>query len=85
MKVLYFTATWCGPCKIFKPLVEEVSSTTGVNINYIDVDADKDTTMKYSVVSVPTLIIMNEAGESLYRHSGLMSKPDLTTFLNRAK
>ena len=40
--VLYFTATWCGPCKMFKPTVQAVSAETGVGINYIDVDQQKD-------------------------------------------
>ena len=43
MKILYFTAVWCGPCKTFKPIVQQVMSETGTNVQFIDVDQDKDT------------------------------------------
>jgi thiol-disulfide isomerase/thioredoxin len=40
MQVLYFSAPWCGPCKVFKPIVQEVSRDLGISINDINVDYD---------------------------------------------
>jgi thioredoxin 1 len=82
--VLYFTATWCGPCKMFKPVVQAVSAETGVNINYIDVDQQKDLAQQYGISSVPTIIVEN-GGSVVYRNSGVMSKPQLTQVLSQFK
>jgi thioredoxin 1 len=82
--VLYFTAAWCGPCKMFKPVVQAVSAETGVGINYVDVDQQQDLAQKYSVSSVPTIIVEN-SGNVVYRNSGVMSKPQLTQVLSQFK
>ncbi len=82
--VLYFTATWCGPCKMFKPTVQAVSAETGVGINYVDVDQQTDMAQKYGISSVPTIIVEN-GGNVVYRNSGVMSKPQLTQVLSQFK
>ena len=53
----YFSATWCGPCKQFKPIMEELASE-GYNIEFIDGDDNKEEAMKYNIRSVPTTIIL---------------------------
>ena len=58
--VLYFTAAWCGPCKMFKPTVQAVSAETGVGISYVDVDQQPDIAQKYNISSVPTIIVEND-------------------------
>lgn len=80
--VLYFTAAWCGPCKMFKPTVQAVSAEIGIGINYIDVDQQKDIAQRYNVSSVPTIIVENNGGV-VYRNSGVMSKPQLTQVLSQ--
>lgn len=82
--VLYFTAAWCGPCKMFKPVVEQVSAETGVSINYIDVDQQQELAQKYGINSVPTILVENN-GNVVYRSSGVMSKPQLTQVLSQFK
>lgn len=82
--VLYFTAAWCGPCKMFKPTVQAVSAETGVGVNYIDVDQQSDMAQRYNVSSVPTIIVEN-GGSVAYRNSGVMSKPQLTQVLSQFK
>ena len=57
MKVVkYFSATWCGPCKQFKPIMEEIASE-GHLIEFIDVDKEENKATKYAVRSVPTVVI----------------------------
>ena len=82
--VYYFSAVWCGPCKMFKPTVQAVSAETGVGINYIDVDQQKDMAQRYNVSSVPTIIVEND-GNVIYRNSGVMSKSQLTQVLSQFK
>jgi len=85
MKILYFTAEWCGPCKTFKPIVQQVMSETSTNVQFIDVDQDKTTTSTYQVTSVPTIMMVNDNGIIAYRQSGVISKPQLTTLFNQFK
>ena len=61
----YFSATWCGPCKQFKPIMEELASE-GYNIEFIDGDENKEEAMKYNIRSVPTTIILE--GEAFSYH-----------------
>jgi len=57
MKVVkYFSATWCGPCKQFKPIMEEIANE-GYSVMFIDVDEEENTATKYLVRSLPTVVI----------------------------
>lgn len=80
--ILYFSAAWCGPCKMFKPVVQQVSSELEVGIVYVDVDQQRDMAMKYNVTSVPTVVVEND-GNVVYRNSGVMSKPQLSQVLSQ--
>lgn len=60
-KILYFTASWCEPCKTLRPRIERLSAELPIQI--IDVDANKSTCDKYGVKNVPCVIItMNDSG-----------------------
>ena len=73
MKTLkYFTATWCGPCQRFKPIMQEVANE-GHSVQFIDIDSERDTTEQYNVRSVPTVVIM-ENGSEVNRLIGATSK-----------
>ena len=52
----YFSATWCGPCKAFKPVMNEIAGE-GHSVQFIDIDQSQDLTAKYNVRSVPTTVI----------------------------
>lgn len=54
--------TWCGPCKMMKPIFEKVASenTTGVGMYTMDVDLNRDATLSLNVRSIPTTVMFNE-------------------------
>lgn len=57
-----FTAEWCGPCKVIAPILEELSDEQGdkLDVVSIDVDANPKTTLRYDVMSMPTLILFRD-------------------------
>lgn len=67
-----FFATWCGPCKMQAPILEEVKKEVGstANIIKIDVDANREVSARYRVQSIPTLILFRN-GEPVWRAVGL--------------
>jgi thioredoxin 1 len=60
-KAKYFTATWCGPCKTYAPVVEELVSE-GYDIEKINVDVEMDMAQEYGIMSVPTIVVENSDG-----------------------
>lgn len=80
MKLIHFTAEWCGPCKKLKPLIDEYIKTNS-NIEYVKVDIDTDPTTanKYDVLAIPTLILVNSENV-INRHTGVMTKTELDKF-----
>lgn len=80
-QILYFTAAWCGPCKMFRPTFEGTLAELGLNPQIVDVDQQRDLAAQYSISSVPTVVIV-ENGEVTKRNSGIMSKQQLRQFIN---
>ena len=73
-----FYATWCGPCKMMHPVLEQLKADLGDSIRIIKLDADKsgDIAEAYRIQSVPTLMLFRR-GEMLWRQSGAMRLADL--------
>ena len=79
-KILYFSSTWCQPCKTLGPIMESVAGQ--VNYQKIDVDNNQDLSIKYGVRNIPTLILLDETGEIKGRKVGLQTKQDILNFYN---
>uniref|UniRef100_A0A7R9WLB8 Thioredoxin domain-containing protein n=1 Tax=Craspedostauros australis TaxID=1486917 RepID=A0A7R9WLB8_9STRA len=68
--VLYFTATWCPPCKMIKEPYEKLSDEfTEIGFGKVDVDDNSETAADYDITGVPTFILFND-GEQVGRFSG---------------
>lgn len=63
-EVIDFWATWCGPCKLMNPILDEVEKECpDLTITRIDIDSDKDMVEQYNIQSVPTYIILKDGKE----------------------
>lgn len=78
--VVDFYTTWCGPCKMFGPVFEKVSNESSITFIKIDVDAHEDIARKYGIMSIPTVVLLNN-GEVEKKHMGFMTEDELKKFI----
>jgi len=74
-KLYYFSAPWCGPCRMLGPTMDK----SGLAFTKVNVDDDTELAAKYGVRSVPTLLVVDNAGEEVKR---LVGNQDLNTIKN---
>ena len=77
-----FFATWCGPCKMMHPVLEQLKDDLGESIRIIKLDVDKNEnlSMQYNIQSVPTLMLFKN-GDVVWRQSGAMSLNELKSLI----
>ena len=68
----YFTSTWCGPCKTFKPVIIQLKEE-GCLIEIIDLDEQQDIAIKYRISTIPTMVI-EDNGMEVDRFIGAIPK-----------
>ena len=71
----YVSATWCGPCKVFKPVMNEIAGE-GHSVQFVDIDKQQDLAQQYNVRSVPTVVI-EENGKEVNRIIGAVPKQSI--------
>ena len=78
-----FFAEWCGPCKMMKPVLEELKKKMGNKIIRLKIDIDKNISLssEYRIQSVPTLVLWKQ-GEIIWRQSGALSLNELEQVLS---
>lgn len=77
-----FSATWCGPCKMLAPVLEEISEEFAGKLDFFnaDVDANDELALKYGIQNIPALVIFKN-GEIVDRSVGFQSKEKLKAFI----
>ena len=79
-----FWAPWCGPCRALSPVIEEISKEYEgtVKVGKVNVDENPQTTMKFSIRSIPTLIVFKN-GEVAEQIVGAVPKSEIEKVLNK--
>ena len=70
-----FWATWCGPCRMLSPIVDEIENEVSnkVKVGKINVDEEQDLASKFGIMSIPTLVVMKN-GQEVKRMVGVQPK-----------
>ncbi len=79
-----FFATWCGPCRMLAPILEDVSQESTAEIYKVDIDESEDLARSYGIMAVPTMIVFVD-GKEVERFSGYMPKSQILSKLNSYK
>ncbi|HKQ32388.1 MAG TPA: thioredoxin [Thermodesulfobacteriota bacterium] len=80
-----FWAPWCGPCRAIAPSVEEISSTYQgkIKVGKLNVDENQQTTMKFGIRSIPTLIVF-KGGKAVEQIIGAVPKGEIERVVGKA-
>ena len=80
-----FWATWCGPCRMLTPVIEQVSQENGdkLAVGKVNVDDCPDLAMKFGVMSIPTLILFKD-GQIVDKRVGSQPKNQLDEMIKQA-
>lgn len=76
--LVHFYATWCAPCKLMTPILEQIEVELGNNLNIVEIDVEtkKKVARRYHVKSLPTLLLFKN-GKPLWRQYGMIKKKDI--------
>lgn len=86
MKVIKFSASWCGPCKIMSPIFNKIKEMEDFkNIEFIEMDIEDDDVFEFvndfNIKSVPTIVVTNENNECIRKIIGTVKESDLIQFI----
>lgn len=85
LTIIDFSATWCMPCRMLKPILERVANkVTDVSFYNLDIDENEDVARRYRIFSVPTLVCFKE-GKKIDSLVGLNSYDDIVAFINHCR
>ena len=84
VSVLDFNATWCGPCKMLAPVLEEVSEDFSGKANFYSVDTDDnpDLAREYGIMNIPAIVVLKD-GEKVDMNVGFVPKEALADFVSK--
>ncbi|MBE6933765.1 MAG: thioredoxin [Ruminococcaceae bacterium] len=79
--LLDFFATWCGPCRMVSPIIDEIAEeNTDIRVGKVDVDVQAELASQFQVYSIPTLVVMKD-GKVLTQATGAKSKEQILAML----
>lgn len=81
MKVKKFYADWCGPCKALSMVIKGAGDKVTVPIIELNLDEELMESVQYNIRSVPTMILVDDAGTEIKRQVGLINEEQLLEFL----
>lgn len=83
--VVQYYATWCGPCKMLKPVLEQISTElTDAKFYRVDIDLFRNQAIEAGIKSVPTVVLYKD-GEEADRQSGYQPKERIQAWMNQFK
>lgn len=80
MKILKFSASWCGPCKMLSMTIAGIKDEIPYPVEEIDIDTDTEMAQKYSIRGVPTMVLV-DGDKEIKRKVGALTTPELKTFI----
>lgn len=86
LAVVDFFATWCAPCQMLAPVLNELDKKYGDDVEFykVNIDENQDAAVRYGVFSVPTLIFFKN-GEEIDRQVGYMEEDELANLIEEMK
>ena len=72
-RIEYYSATWCGPCMTFKPVMKELKDE-GMNIKFIDIEEEQQLAQENNIRSIPVTIIYGDDDKEITRLIGVQTK-----------
>jgi len=79
--ILKFSARWCPPCQQMAPIVKAAAEKTGVELQDIDIDKDKDAPSRHNIRGIPTLVFQKD-GHEVSRIVGVKTEEELIKHIN---
>lgn len=79
-----FYATWCGPCRMMHPIIEEVAKEENIKVIKVDVDKHDELARNYGIMSIPTIILFQN-GNLVEKNIGFIPKEQLLTMIKNYK
>ena len=81
MKLMKFSASWCGPCKMLSRVMEDVD-LGDVQLMNIDIDENSDLAAQYGIRGVPTMILLDGSDNEIGRLVGMVNEAKIKEFIN---
>ena len=79
--LLDFWATWCGPCRMVSPIVDQIADErSDINVGKINVDEQPELAQQFRIISIPTLVVMKD-GQIANKAVGAMPKEEILALL----